>query len=312
MIYFLYGPDDYRSKEKLKEIISGYKQVNKSGLNLVRLDCKEKSFGDLENIFKVVGMFAEKKLVVIENLFASKKFQEDILSALGGPALGGENIIVIYEDDKVDERLKIFKELKKNVKSQEFEFLDGINLKKWLDNELQKNKAKMEPIAQNLLLNFVGNNLWQLHNEVVKLSNFKIDKVITAEDVKLLVKPKIDNDIFVTIEAIANKNKKQAINLIHKHIENGDHALYILSMIGYQFRTLLIIKDLLEKNIPYNMIAKKAGLHPFVVQKTLPLCSKFTYEELKKVYNLIFKVDLDIKTGKIDPDLAIDILVADI
>jgi len=311
MIYFLYGPDDYRSKEKLKEIINGYKQVNKSGLNLNYLDCKEKKFEDLQNIFKVAGMFAEKKLVVLKNLFANKNFQESFLENLK-ILESQKDIIIIFEEDKVDERLKAFKELNKNVKCQEFEYLTGASLVKRLALKLNKNNIKMDLQAQNLLLNFVGNNLWQLHNEVIKLSSFKVNQVITAEDVKLLVKPKIDNDIFITIEAIANRNKKQAIILLQKHIENGDHALYLLSMISYQFRTLLIIKDLLERKIPYNMIAKKSSLHPFVVQKTLPLCNKFTFAELKNIYNLIFKMDLDIKTGQIDPDLAIDMLVAQI
>src|SRR3989339_214442 len=278
MIYFLYGPDNYRSREKLNEIVLGYKKVHKSGLNFVYFDAKEKRFDDLQNIFKVAGMFAEKKLVVIKNLFANKKFQEDILSVLDGPALGGENIIVIYEEDKVDERLKIFKDLKKpfglaqggQVKCQEFEYLTGAGLAKWLNLELQKNNVKMDSEVCNLLLNFVGNDLWQLHNEVIKLSNYlpaealaKAGKVITTNDVKLLVKPKINNDIFKTIEALTQKNKKQ-------------------------------------------------GLHPFVVQKTLPLCNKFTFEELKNIYQKIFEIDTDIKTGKIDAELAIDMLVAQI
>ena len=34
MIFFLYGNDTYRSKEKLDEIVNHYKQIYKSGLNL--------------------------------------------------------------------------------------------------------------------------------------------------------------------------------------------------------------------------------------------------------------------------------------
>lgn len=309
MIIFLYGSDSFRSKEKLKEIIEGYKKVHKSGLNLAYFDCKEKGFGDLQNIFKVAGMFAEKKLVVLKKLFDNKKFQEDFLDNLKDLE-SSKDIIIIFEDEKVDERLKIFKDLKKQIKCQEFDFLQGVNLQKWLETELQKNNVKMDILTQNLLLNFMGNDLWQLHNEIAKLSNYvscealaKQDKVITADDVRLLVKPKVDNDIFRTIEAIAQKNKKLALDLIQKHIENGDHPLYLLSMIGYQFRTLLVIKE---------SGGKKTGLHPFVVQKTLPLCNKFSFEELKNIYQKIFEIDADIKIGKIEPELAIDMLVAQI
>lgn len=302
MIYFLYGPDSYRSKEKLNEIVSGYKKVHSSGLNLVYFSA-DKSYEDFMNIFKISGMFAEKKLVVLKNLFGNKKFQESLLENIKSLE-SAKDIIIIFEEDKVDERLKIFKELKKQVKCQEFELQDGVNLKKWLSVELTKNNSKMEPMAEDLLLNFVGNDLWQLHNEVMKLSSFKINKVITAEDVKLLVRPKIDNDIFRTIEALASKNKKLALDLIQKHIENGDHPLYLLSMIAYQFRNLLILKEA--------GYAKKTGLHPFVVQKTMPLCAKFSMEDLKKIYWKIFEMDADIKIGKIEPELVIDMLVTEI
>lgn len=311
MIYFLYGPDNFRSKEKLKEIITGYKQVNKSGLNLVYFDCKENNFNDLQDIFKVSGMFAEKKLIVLKNLFINKNFQEQIINNLKNLE-SLNDIIIIFEEDKVDERLKVFKELSKKVKCQEFDILSGINLKKWLEKELDKNNIKMESVAQNLILNFVGNDLWQLHNEIIKLSNFKSNQVINSDDIKLFIKPKIDNNIFQTIEALSQKNKKLSIDLIRKHIELGDHPLYLLSMIIYQFKTLLILKDLIDKKTPHNLIAKKSGLAPFTVQKNLYLCNKFSFEELKNIYQKLFEIDLNIKTGKIDNELAIDMFVAQI
>ena len=79
-------------------------------------------------------------------------------------------------------------------------------------------------------------------------------------------------------------------------------------MVAYQFRNLLIIKELMEKGEPYGAIAKKSGLHPFVVQKTYYLCNQFSLLELKKIYNKIFQTDADIKIGKIEPELALDLL----
>jgi DNA polymerase-3 subunit delta len=53
-------------------------------------------------------------------------------------------------------------------------------------------------------------------------------------------------------------------------------------------------------------------MHPFVVEKTLFQARKFQLEELKKIYQKIFQVDLDIKTGKVDPETALDLLIAEI
>ena len=83
-------------------------------------------------------------------------------------------------------------------------------------------------------------------------------------------------------------------------------------MIAYQFRNLLSIKEMQELQKPYGMIAKLCGLHPFVVQKSYYLCNQFSIEQLKKIYQKVFQVDSDIKTGKIEAELALDLLLSEI
>jgi DNA polymerase III subunit delta len=311
MIYFIYGQDSYRSKRKLEEIILGYKKVHKSGLNLIYIDAKNKKFEDFMNSFKITSMFAEKKLVILNNTFSNLKFCEDFSENIKSLE-SSKDIVVIYEDSVPDKRTKFFKALQKNVKCQEFEPLSLAHMLKWVTQEFENNNVKINPDALNLLINFVKNDLWQMQNEINKLSNYKKDSLVKKEDVELLVKPNLENDIFKTIEALASKDKKLALSLLHKHLDNGDNSLYLLSMIAYQFRNLLIIKELQEMQKPYNTVAKLSGLHPFVVQKSYHLTNQFSIEQLKKIYQKIFQVDSDIKIGKIEPELALDLLLAEI
>jgi len=344
MIYFVYGEDSYRAKRKLEEIIEGYKKIHKSGLNLIYIDAKEpasaKGFGEAKKDFKdfysnlkITSMFAEKKLIILKNIFSDAKFQEDFLENIKNLE-DIKDIIVIYEDGLADQRTKFFKALQKCAKCQEFNFLQPAMLKKWIVQEFEKNppspppshkasdgqgkategqgKIRINPDALDLLVGFVGNDLWQMSNEINKLSNYRIGSVIRKEDVELLVKPNIENDIFKTIDALASKDKKQALFLLHKHLENGDSPLYLLSMISYQFRNLLSIKEMQDLQKPYAIIVKNSGLHPFVAQKSYYLGSQFSMEKLKKIYQKIFQVDSDIKTGKIEPELALDLLLTEI
>jgi len=311
MIYFIYGEDSYRAKRKLEEIILGYKKVHKSGLNLIYIDAGESSFKDFYGNLKINSMFAEKKLIILKNVSSNDKFQEEFLKSIENIE-GLKDIVVIYEDCPADQRTKFFKALQKHAKCQEFGSLQPAMLKKWVAEEFGKSGAKINPEALDLLISFVRNDLWRMSNEIKKLANYKIGSVIKKEDVELLVKPNIESDIFKTIDAIALKNKKQALGLLHKHLDNGEFPLYLLSMITYQFRNLLIIKDLIEKRISYQAIAKKSGLHPFVVQKTYYACNQFSFEQLKKIYQKIFQIDLDIKTGKIESETALDLLLVEI
>jgi len=310
MLYFLYGPDTYRSRQKLNGIIEQYKKIHQSGLNLKYLDAGNLQFNDFNNTLQQTSMFSEKKLMVLLNAFSAPDFKKEFSENLQR-FIDSEDIIIFYEEN-TPKNNKFFDFLKKKAKSQEFNALEGENLKKWIKKELANYEVPITPEAINLLVNFIGSDLWQLNNEIRKLVNFKQKKTIEVKDVQLLVKPLIESDIFETIDAIAQKNKKRALSLIHHHLEKGDEPLYLLSMINFQFRNLLIIKDLLEQNRPYYTILKTAGLHPFVVRKSYELAQKFSLSELKKIYQKIFEIDLAIKTGKIEPEIALDLLITEI
>ena len=315
MIIFLYGQDTYRMKEKLKEIIESYKKIHKSGLNLRYFDCLKKTaedvFTNLKDEIRQASMFKEKKLAIITSPFSSSEFKEKFLEK-GKDFLRLEDIILFYEEEKIAKNDSLFKFLKKNVKCQEFEPLSGQKLKNWVKKEFGKYKIEITSGVVEKLCEYVGNDLWKMSNEVRKLANFKPKEIIKIEDIEILVKPRIETDIFKTIDAIAQKNKKQALKLLHKHLEKGDSPLYLLSMVSFQFRNLLIVKDFIEHYVPYNVILKKSGLHPFVVKKSYYQSQKFSFPELKKIYQNIFQVDLDIKTGKIESEVALDLLIAEI
>jgi len=310
MIIFLYGKDTFRSSQKLKEIIEHYKKIHKSGLNFRSIDLSEESFQEFKDDAKNISMFDEKKLIVLKNASSNKNFQEDFLKN-SKYFISSDDVFLFFEEESPESN-KFFNFLKKKAKAQEFKILQGVQLKNWAKKEFQKYETEIETSALDELIEFVGNDLWQMENEIKKLVSFKEKGFVRKEDVGILVKPKIETDIFETIDAIATRNKKRALELLHQHLEKGDSPLYLLSMINFQFRNLLIIKDLVEKGRPYYTFQETTGLHPFVIKKSYGQAQRFNLSELKKIYQKIFQVDLDIKTGKLDPQAALDFFIAEI
>ena len=307
MIIFLYGPDSYRSRQKLNEIVEHYKGIHQSGLSLRCFDGKGLEFEELKNELQTASMFKEKKLLVLNNAFCNKDFKEDFLK--NSERLNKiDDVILFYEDNEVASNGSLFKFLKKQAKCQEFEVLNGKKLMNWLRKEFEKHKARISSQALDRLIDFVGNDLWQLSNEVRKMSSFKKGQEIEVKDIDLLVKARIETDIFKTIDALALKNKKQALSLLHKHLEIGDSPSYLFSMINFQFRNILAVKDLSEKKKPL----ARSGLHPYAARKSFQHAQRFSLEELKKIYRKIFEADYNIKTGRIDAQTALDLLIAEI
>lgn len=315
MIYFLYGEDTYRAKRKLREIINGYRKANKSGFNLARFDFSEDLAGNFlasfKDSFRQTSIFKEKKLVILLNVFRNAGF-EDFFMKNKKEFLSSADLIVIFEDGKIEKKDAFFKFLAEFAKTQEFAPLAGQKLKNWIVKELGSYSVKIDPVALNVLIGYAGNDLWRISNEMAKLANYKSGGIISESDVKLMVRARVETDIFKTIDAISANDKKTALNLLHGHIEKGDSPLYLLTMIGYQFKNLLIIKDLIEKRNPYDLIVHKSGLHPYVVKKNYYAAQKFSFSELKKIYQKIFLIDVDVKTGKKEAGLALDLLIAEI
>lgn len=314
MILFLHGEDTYRMKEKLREIVEKYKKANKSCLNLIFFDGQKRAedvFKSLKDGMRQTSIFEEKKLIIVSNVLENTDFKQEFLDN-SEEFLNSKNITIFFQENTFNKNNALFNFLKKNAKNQEFPLLNGQKLKNWARNEFENQGAKIDNLSLSLLLDYVGPNLWRLSNEIQKLSNYKKGCTITKEDIELQVKPNIDTDIFKTIDAIAIKRKDLALNLMQKHLGNGDSPLYLFSMINYQFRNLLSVKDFIEKQKPYNAILKESGLHPFVVKKTYSLCRQFSFGELRNIYQKIFKTDFKIKTGLINPEAALDLLIAEI
>jgi len=311
MIIFLYGSDTYRSRRKLNEIIEEYKRIHKSGLNLKYFNGENLNFQDFINEIKSVSMFSEKKLVILTNTAKNEKFKGCFLAELK-KFISSEDAILFYEEGKIPQGNSLTKIFKKAEKSQEFQPLGGQKLKSWAKKELSGYKTDISPEALEKLVEFAGNDLWQLSNEIKKLVNYKRNKKIESADVGLLVRSNEGNDIFKTINSLALKDKKKALELIHKHLEKGDSPLYLLTMIAFQFRNLLIVKNLSQRYQSPYAISKITHSHPFLVKKCYALAKKFTIPELKKIYQKIFEVDLSIKSGKLEPETALDLLIAEV
>jgi DNA polymerase-3 subunit delta len=315
MIIFFYGDDSFRSNEKLVEIKNKFLEKNNPAVAGL-FDFAEKEWNIREIIMNISsgGLFSSKKLAIIKNILAGKKeFSDETLEKFLKAEAKKEKsdlILIFWERGKVKKSGKLYKLLQKIAKCQEFELLEGAKLKNWISGEIQKSNMTISPAAAEKLVIFVGNDLNLLSREIEKLATYKNKGEITGADIDLLVKSKIDTDIFKTVDALARGDKKTALKMLHDHLEDGEDPFYLLSMYFYQFRNLVKVKPLAEKNMPPHEIASKLKMHPFVARKSLEQARNFSWEELKALYNSLCEIDFESKTGKTDIQLALDKFVA--
>lgn len=316
MNIFLYGEDTFRSRQYLKKMIEKFKiDRDPQGLNTVVLDCEKENFGVVMGQILATPFLAERRIVVLERcLTAVKKqeLQEELLKRITEHTIADSTVMVFWEDGakpKTKVAKELFAILSKEKFAQSFELLRGTQLSAWIKTEVEARGATIDASAlQYLVLNVAG-DMWRLSTLLDQLASYYPS--ITISSVQVFVEEKVDDNIFNLVDAIVAKQPKKVYQMIREQYAKGEDAQFIFAMLIRQFRILLELRDVLDRegNLNGDMLAKQLGLHPFVVKKSLPFVKKYTFAELKQIYSSLLDIDIQTKTGQGDQSVLLDVFV---
>lgn len=306
------------------EIKNKYLISDQSGSGLSDFDCEEEkdAVAKIISISHMANLLAPKRLVVVKNIIseADEQSRKNMLEFLKKniKKLGQDRdiVAVFWEGNQPKKNSALYKFFitSSEIKSQNFEKLSGMKLSNWILKTISSfdPKAKISQPALEKLAAFCGSDTALLNSEIQKLVSFADADIISEKDVELLVKAILDNNIFAMVDMLGVNNKKEALKLLHNHLQSGDDPFYLFSMFLYQFRNMLKIADLKESGISSEYeISKITKTHPFVVRKSLAQIRNFSLEKLKIIYQKLGEIDGKIKTGKMEIKLALDKFVAE-
>ncbi len=323
MIIFLYGEDTFRSKQKLKEFFDKFtRDIDRSSLNISRIDAGSVDIETLERSIYAGGFLVKKRMIVIENFIEKNKKKKDkkeskivgdlieLLKKWNNSSSSDDNNIVIFWERLGSKASKykgkslsgkLFNYIKKEQHAYEFPLLDKNKLVSWTRKEIEKRGGEARFDALQLLVDFVGGDLWRMTNEIDKLIYYN-NGIIEVDDIKDIVESKFDEDIFMLVDAIADRNKKDFVKLLNFHLSAGIDQSYILSMLIRQFRLLIRAIDRLDNN-PYASLSKEFGIHWYVEKKIKNQIKKYKINQLKNIYGRLLSIDVNVKQGYFDTEL---------
>lgn len=319
MIIFLYGNDTYRCRAKLNELKAKYiAEVDKNGQSIIAINGEKAEIREIMEAVAAPSLFARKRLVIIENILGNKNLLApvfeifDKLSKQEKKADNKDDNIIIFYDEISGEKMgknKLFNFLLKQKFVQEFKPLSNTETANWIKREVEARGGNISLRSANILAGLVGNDLWQISNDIDKLISYRQAQSrqlsgaetaveINSGDIAAMAKGKFDENIFALTDAISQKNKPEAIRLLEEELDNGLAETVLLHMITRQFRILLQVKEALALGQSARKIAGELKLHPFVVQKSANQARNFSLEFLKSVFSHLIKLDRRLKTGQ--------------
>ncbi|MDO8582083.1 MAG: DNA polymerase III subunit delta [bacterium] len=329
MIFFLYGQDTYRSRQKLQELKEKFvRERDPSGMNLVVLDGATMKPEDFRNAVSVMSMFAEKRMVVVERLLegGKKPVQEAVAEYIESDNFPQDHIVVFWEGETKSQksikskvhkvkkptkksssakatadatRIPLLDVLKKQKYAQEFSPLAFAEVERWIAEEVKKRDGSIDAGAARLLASAVGNDFWRMANEIGKL--VAGNALVTEEIVRENVVGKTESAIFAFTDALGARRRDAALRLLINERAAGMEPLRLLSMMIRQFRILIRLSQ-----------NDTEGMNPYVVGKTQSQVRNFSFDELKNIYRRLLEIDVALKTSSVDPDALLTLFVYEV
>lgn len=296
--YLIYGNDYGLIKREIDKITNGITDV-------VKYDLLVSNVSDVIEEASCMSLFGDKKVVIGENaLFltganTSVNHDIDYLTSYVNAENHDNIVILTVVQDKLDERKKIVKLLKKNVTVIHKETIDEKDLPKFVIKEFLNNGYKIDYKTASYFVDYVGKNVDILLSEINKMIVYKdTDKEIFIEDILNISSKGFNDNVFDLSDAIMKKDFKKIFSCYNDLMILKEEPIKIIALLASQFTLVYQSKLLSKEGFMSKDIASTLKVHPYRVK--LALETNYPDFELKDILKKLHNLDYEIKTGKVD------------
>jgi len=317
-LYLLYGQEEFLIEETINLIINTALSTEEKEFNLSMFDMNETSIDAAIEDAETLPFMGEKKVVLIKDPFfltgqkEKNKIDHDVKKLEQYLEFPSPDAIVIFTGnyEKLDERKKIVKLLKKNGETLQASLMDEKAISAWIKNRVKAEKKEIDEEAVRLLLQLVGPKLMLLANEIDKLVLYAGEaETIDDSDIRNLVPRTLEQNVFALIDMIVKRRIDEALLFFYDLLEQKEEPIKILSLLAGQFRLIYQVKELYKRGYGQNQTGSYLKVHPFRVKLAGEQAQKFTEQELYKIIADLAEIDYKMKTGKMDKKLLIELFI---
>ncbi|MGG4491790.1 DNA polymerase III subunit delta [Metabacillus idriensis] len=317
-VYLLLGKESYLIQETVQRIIEAALDPSEMDFNLAQYDLTETALEAAVEDAETLPFLGEKRVVILKHphfLTSEKKKEkiehriEKLEEYLKSPA-PYTILVIVAPYEKLDERKKITKAVKKMSETVEMNGLSELETKKWMKELADVNAIALQDSARDQLYMLTAGNLMAISQEINKLSTYAGEGgMITEEIVSSLVSRTLEQNIFELIEKVIRKDRTRAMQIFYDLLKANEEPIKILSLLINQFRLILQVKELSVLGYGQQQIAGNLKVHPFRVKLAMQQAQLFQTMELTSIMNQLGDADYDMKTGKMDKRLAVELFL---
>ena len=313
--YVFHGADEFTRAETLADFKRRLGPPDTVELNTTLLEGRSLTLAELRYACDAIPFLAEKRLVIVTGWLTRLASQKERLATLADylPYLPETTRLVFVEEKALPAGHPILRLARQDERGYVKQFAPpkAKSLPRWVKKRVRKHGGEIESQAAHQLAAVVGADLRLLDQEIIKLVTYTNgERPITPADVEAVVPYAQAGVVFDLVDALGRRDGRTAAQSLHRLLDAGEHPLGLLAMIVRQFRLLIQVKGLKEGGATSKDVAQTLKLHPFPARKLHNQATHFTAAQLEAVFRHLLDTDVAIKSGEIEAEVALDLLVA--
>lgn len=294
-VYLLHGEESYyidRIAEYMEQTILTEEQKD---FNFTVFYGKDSHPQQVMDACMRYPMFADFNLVILKEAQTMKDRGKeiDLLDAYVERASPTTILVICFKDGKFDARKKLFKQIKDKGLVFESQPVKDSEVPIFITQYLKRKKVSIDSSASHLLVEYLGNDLAKISNELDKLCiNIPENGIVDVAQIEKNIGISKDYNIFELQSALLEKNATQAYTIVQYLNDNQKANPFVLNITNIHAAFQRLYHYLIGGDVSDFDMFKIYQIHSTQKNAYRKARSLYTVQRVEEIFEILLEYDL--------------------
>ncbi len=293
-VYFLWGEESFYIEKITEYIEKNVLTESEKDFNFTVFYGKDSTPEEIINVCRRFPMMSNYQVVIVKEAQQLKQIEK--LSIYFKNPLKSTLLVINYKG-KVDKRKKFFKDISKKFVVFDSPEVKGEKVNTWINQYLSEKNFTITPKATSMLVEFLGNSLSKIVNELDKLTILITDsKTITEDHIEENIGISKNFNIFELLNAVGQRNQYKSFFIVNYFGKNPKEHPFVMTItfLTQYFSKILVYHSIKDKT-DRNTIAAKMGVNPYFLKDYSNSARLYPVPKLMENISLLREYDMKSK-----------------
>lgn len=328
-VMLLYGPEDYLIRWAGEELENALIHPAAAALDRIVFSERRIDTAELIAACETLPVMSKRRLVIVDDCeaFGTPRGRGtepgDFAQLADYMRSVPESTLLLFRAETADKRTKAYRSVREAGIALEFSAVDRPILRGFVQKQLKTAGKHASRQAIDSLIDRTGYGqkgseytLTHLMNDLAKAIAYSAGAEITTDDFDAVTAAESQSDAFALLEAAFSGDKARALALWKQHrsgllpSEADREVFRMIALICSQLEMTLVARERIEEGQNPGDLATVMGVHPFRLRKALETAKGQSTQSLAKNLAGAYELEIQIKSGRMPADVALELFIA--